>query len=198
MSSMSCSFSLSQKALVDNRITNTKDSILGAARGNLAYGKFMFTVYPNYGISLQTKKINEAFSFIHQFERTDLMKKGDHVFTVTYLVGYALSNSHHSIDYKHSQTIELEDVFQEVGSVTQNRFSTITKDDNDWVLDVSKGKTLYGKEPSLKITQGINTPRASTSTSKEGEDLDTLINLTRAMYKRVDNSLDLMKRLADE
>ncbi|GKE21727.1 reverse transcriptase domain-containing protein [Tanacetum coccineum] len=33
-------------ALLDNRIESRKDCILGIARGNLAYSRFMFTVYP--------------------------------------------------------------------------------------------------------------------------------------------------------
>ncbi|KAL9664598.1 hypothetical protein QQ045_020003 [Rhodiola kirilowii] len=64
-------------ALIDNRIINRKDCILGVAKGNLAFGKFMFTVYPKYGVSLNTKNLDQVLSLAHEFERSDLMHKGD-------------------------------------------------------------------------------------------------------------------------
>ena len=91
-------------ALIDNRINDRSDCILGAARGNLAYQKFMFTVYPKYAFSKDTKNIDQVLSFVHQFERENLMNPGDKVFRITYLVVYALTNSHHSIDYRKEKT----------------------------------------------------------------------------------------------
>ncbi|KAJ9547535.1 hypothetical protein OSB04_020078 [Centaurea solstitialis] len=83
-------------ALVDNRINDKKDCILGAARGNLAYQIFMFFVYPKFK------------------------------FSITYLVAYALTNSHHSIDYKKSEYIEIDDVFSEIGSIEEKQFFNIS------------------------------------------------------------------------
>ena len=53
-------------------------------------------------IFVASQNINQILSFVHEFERQDLMNKGDKVFTITYLLGYALTNSHHSIDYMNS------------------------------------------------------------------------------------------------
>ena len=130
-------------ALLDNRINNRRDSLLGVAQGNLAYGKFMFTVYPKFGVSLTTQNINQILSFVHEFERQDLMNKGDKVFTITYLLGYALTNSHHSIDYMNSSSIEIDDLFQEIGSIKENHFCDISNDNTNWVLDISKNKNSY-------------------------------------------------------
>ncbi|GKG09952.1 reverse transcriptase domain-containing protein, partial [Tanacetum coccineum] len=58
-------------ALLDNIIESRKDCILGIARGNLAYSRFMFTVYPQYGLSLDTKDIDQTLAFVHEFERSD-------------------------------------------------------------------------------------------------------------------------------
>ena len=92
-------------ALIDNRITDRQDCILGAAKGNLAYQKFMFSVYPKFALDLKSSNIDKTLSFIHHFERSDLMNPGDKPFTITYLIGYALTNSHHSIDYKKEEYI---------------------------------------------------------------------------------------------
>ncbi|GJX47704.1 reverse transcriptase domain-containing protein [Tanacetum coccineum] len=92
-------------AILDNRIESRKDCILGIARGNLAYSRFMFTVYPQYGISLDSKDLDQVLAFVHEFERSDLMKPGNKVFSITYLVAYALTSSHHIIDYKKKEYI---------------------------------------------------------------------------------------------
>nr|KAJ0196217.1 hypothetical protein LSAT_V11C700385100 [Lactuca sativa] len=60
-------------ALIDNRITDRQDCILGAAKGNLAYQKFMFSVYPKFALDLKSANIDKTLSFIHHFERSDLM-----------------------------------------------------------------------------------------------------------------------------
>ncbi|CAH1442824.1 unnamed protein product [Lactuca virosa] len=111
-------------ALIDNRITDRQDCILGAARGNLAYQKFMFSVYPKFALDLKSANIDKTLSFIHHFERSDLMNPGDKPFTITYLIGYALTNSHHSIDYKKDEYIELDDVFSEIGHVKDKHSAT--------------------------------------------------------------------------
>lgn len=138
-------------ALIDNRINSRKDCILGAARGNLAYQKFMFTVYPKFGLSLQTKNLDKVLSFIHQFERKDLMNEGDKVFSITYLVGYALTNSHHSIDYKAKERIELDDIFQEIGKVEEKQFSELTPVENSWAINIAKNKPRINEQSSLGV-----------------------------------------------
>nr|GEX61756.1 hypothetical protein [Tanacetum cinerariifolium] len=110
-------------ALLDNRIESRRDCVLGIARGNLAYSRFMFSVYPQYALSLETKDLDQVLAFVHEFERSDLMKPGNKVFSITYLVAYALTSSHHSIDYKKKEYID--DLFSEVGSVEGSKFATI-------------------------------------------------------------------------
>nr|GEY70923.1 hypothetical protein [Tanacetum cinerariifolium] len=112
-------------ALLDNRIESKKDCILVIARGNLAYSRFMFTVYPQYGLSLDTKDLDQVLAFVHEFERSDLMKPGNKVFSITYLVAYALTSSHHSIDYRKKEYIEIDDLFNEIGSVEGSKFAAI-------------------------------------------------------------------------
>ncbi|KAL7585320.1 hypothetical protein Lser_V15G44089 [Lactuca serriola] len=63
-------------ALINNRITDRQDCILGAAKGNLAYQKFMFSVYPKFALDLKYANIDKTLSFIHHFERSDLMSPG--------------------------------------------------------------------------------------------------------------------------
>jgi len=87
-------------ALVDNRIVNRQDALLGAIQGNLAYGKFMFTVYPKFALNKNSRDFDKVLSFIHQCERTDLMEPGNKVFSINYLVSYAITNNTHSIEYR--------------------------------------------------------------------------------------------------
>ncbi|GJT16478.1 reverse transcriptase domain-containing protein [Tanacetum coccineum] len=125
--------------------------ILGIARGNLAYSRFMFTVYPQYGLSLDTKDLDQTLAFVHEFERSDLMKPGNKVFSITYLVAYALTSSHHSIDYKEKEYIEIDDLFNEIGSVEGSKFATIKPIDETWAIDIAKNKKLIGQKPSTQV-----------------------------------------------
>lgn len=178
-------------ALIDNRINDRKDCILGAAQGNLAYGRFMFTVYPKFGISLQTQNLDQVLSFVHDFERHKLMNEGDKVFSITYLVGYALTNSHHSIDYRNNSNIQLEDVFQEIGRIEESQFCDLTPLDNSWAIDIAKNKKYLGQSlpnqrisrNTLEIQNGNSTPR--TSISQTGYTPDR--RLLASMSKRIED-----------
>ncbi|GJS53401.1 reverse transcriptase domain-containing protein [Tanacetum coccineum] len=134
-----------------NKIESRKDCILGIARGNLAYSRFMFTVYPQYGLSLDTKDLDQTLAFVHEFERSDLMKPGNKVFSITYLVAYALTSSHHSIDYKEKEYIEIDDLFNEIGSVEGSKFATIKPIDETWAIDIAKNKKLIGQKPPTQV-----------------------------------------------
>lgn len=59
----------------------------------------MFPIYPKFALELKSANLNKFLYFIHHFERNDLMNPGDKPFTITYLIGYALTNSHHNIDH---------------------------------------------------------------------------------------------------
>nr|WUF06572.1 movement protein [Angelica bushy stunt virus]WUF06593.1 movement protein [Angelica bushy stunt virus] len=131
-------------ALLDNRINNRRDCVLGAAIGNLAYQNFMFTVYPKFGVSLRTKNFDQILSFVHQADNKDLMNSGDKVFSITYVVAYALTNSHHSIDYKHQEFITLDDIFSEIGSTVPKQFVNINNDNENWTIDIAKEKPRIG------------------------------------------------------
>ncbi|XP_074323215.1 uncharacterized protein LOC141660156 [Apium graveolens] len=171
-------------ALIDNRINDRRDYILGAARGNLAYQKFMFTVYPKFGFSLETKNLDQILSFVHDFERHNLMNAGDKVFSLTYVVAYVLTNSHHSIDYKKNEYIELDDVFSEIGSVEQKQFSDISPLDNSWAIDIAKNKPILGQNPRMSFRgRTLEVGESSNTSNKE---------LLHSMSRRVD---DLCQKL---
>ncbi|CAA28356.1 unnamed protein product [Carnation etched ring virus] len=170
-------------ALIDDRITDRQDSILGAAHGNLVYGKFMFTVYPKYTTSILDQRLDRTLAFIHHFERNDLMRKGDKVFSITYLVAYALANSHHSIDYKEKDAIEIDDVFSEIGSVKSPTFTELDPEPNSWAIDIAQGKQPIGFKPKPTVSNNFlrfdkeTSPSSSHQKSLEeiSDKIDTLV-----------------------
>jgi hypothetical protein len=175
-------------ALIDNRINSRTDCILGAAKGNLAYGKFMFTVYPKFGVSLSTSNLDQTLSFIHHFERNDLMNKGDKAFSITYLVGYALTNSHHSIDYKNNSNIEIEDVFQEIGSVEENPFCEIQNEDTQWAIDIAKNKPFLGQPERKSVTR--NRLEIGQTSSRYEDRQDSMLRTMSTQIDRIGDSLN--------
>ncbi|AAM53124.1 ORFI [Mirabilis mosaic virus] len=165
-------------ALIDNRIKDRKDCLLGTARGNLSHGKFMFTVYPKFGVSLNTQRFDEILSFIHEFERPDLMDKGDKIFSVTYLTAYALANSIHSIEYKNNSDIEIDEVFSELGNVQERSFCEIPSYDENWSINIDRNKTRINSKPR-------ETVRGNTLTFGEGTSQNQN-QLLRQMSKNID------------
>lgn len=64
-----------------------------------------------YGIPIDTKNLSNSVGINYEFKRKDLMEEGDIPFSITYAVGYALSNSHHSVEYRHLDRIHINELF---------------------------------------------------------------------------------------
>ena len=56
-------------ALLDNRILNKKEAILGIIRGNLKYQKLIFNIYPKIVYNLGDEDFDKTLSLIQAFKR---------------------------------------------------------------------------------------------------------------------------------
>ena len=137
-------------ALLDRRMTNPQDAIFGAVQGNLAYGKLIFTCSPKIGVPLNTKNINSTICLAHEFERADLMRSGDMPFSVTYKIGYSLTNSHHSMMFKSGGGISIEGVFKEIGQASNIPFQEVPPLESIWAMNLAP-KPFLGAQPKLRI-----------------------------------------------
>ncbi|XP_076930622.1 uncharacterized protein LOC143595518 [Bidens hawaiensis] len=124
-------------AVADNRIINREDALIGAVQENLAYGKFMFTVYPKFALHRDSKDFDKTLSFIHQCERTNLMELGNKVFTIKYLISYAITNNAHSIEYKEKESITIEDIFSDIGTVEKSKFTEPSQLQENWAINIA-------------------------------------------------------------
>lgn len=181
-------------ALIDDRIIDRQDCILGAARGTLAYGKFMFTVNPQYPIDIKNRDLNKVLSFIHEFERPDFMRPGNRVFSVTYKICYALSNSVHSVAYKDRPTIELDDVFKQFGDASESPFCPIDKKDCSWAIDIASNKPAIGSSSrtstsgnSLRIGERRSQSMRLPSGSSQTQMLTQVANTVEAMRRQLED-----------
>jgi hypothetical protein len=176
-------------ALVDNRIINRQDALLGAVQGNLAYGKFMFTVYPKFALHKESRDFDKSLSFIHQCERTDLMETGNKVFTINYLVAYALTNSTHSIEYKEKENITMEDIFSEIGTVEGSKFAEPSQLQENWAINIARNKPFLGIKPRFNLTKDDLNLGESSSDSQQ---------MIRSMSERIDRYGDLLKEIVQK
>ena len=85
-------------ALLDDRIINKKEAILGIIRGNLKYQKLIFNIFPKIAYNLADRDFDRTLSLIQDFKRQDFMREGNKPYSITYKIAYALSNTHH-IEY---------------------------------------------------------------------------------------------------
>jgi hypothetical protein len=173
--------------LKDERITNPKDKILGVVEGNLAYVKLKFEIHPNIGIPLSTKRLEQSLTLEHNFLRKDLMKPGDKIFSITYSVGYALTNSHHSITFRNYEKINIPYLFEEVGKIYYPKKNEISE------LGTLIAKT---KPIELEYTETLKIPSIikfnepeNTNGKKEENDLKRLTthveNLTTLIREKL-------------
>ncbi|KAI3772322.1 hypothetical protein L6452_03504 [Arctium lappa] len=115
------------------------------------------------------------------------MNSGDKVFSLTYVVAYALTNSHHRVGYKKQEYIEIEDVFSEIGSIEEKQFSNISPMNDSWAIDIAKNKPILeqprisSRNNNLEIGESSNR-RYEPSSTREISQRDL-----RCVSKRVDN-----------
>jgi hypothetical protein len=112
--------------LKDDRITDPVDKILGVIEGNLAYVKLKFEIHPNIGIPLDTQRLDQTLTLEHRFLRNNLMRSGDKIFSITYCVNYALTNSHHSITFRNNKRIDVPSLFEDIGKIYYPKRNQLT------------------------------------------------------------------------
>ena len=112
-------------ALLDNRIINKKEAILGIIRGNLKYQKLIFNIYPKIAYNLADKDFDRTLSLIQDFKRKDFMREGNKPYSITYKIAYALSNTHHIEYFAQKDYIDLPLLFHDIGRVYPPETSSI-------------------------------------------------------------------------
>ena len=119
------------------------------------------------GLSLKDKDINKSITVRYELLRKTFMYKGNHPFTVTYQINYALTNSHHSITFKTSDRIHIDKLFEPLLSLeTPNMFSKhkyierSRKSTSDipsvWVPQIEKPISVIHGESSKTKDEVIN------------------------------------------
>ena len=104
-------------ALLDDRIVNKKEAILGIIKGNLKYQKLIFNIYPKIAYNLADKDFDRTLSLIQDFKRQNFMREGNKPYSITYKIAYALSNTHHIEYFAQKDYIDLPLLFHEIGRV---------------------------------------------------------------------------------
>ncbi|XP_057780001.1 uncharacterized protein LOC130998604 [Salvia miltiorrhiza] len=101
-------------AICDKRITNTKDSVLGAFSGNLYAKQIIAELYLQIAYNLQDAAFSRALTLYQDYKRNDLLTGENRPYSITYQVSYALSNSHHTNLFLGKDFIEIPEICKEV------------------------------------------------------------------------------------
>ncbi|KAL8122895.1 hypothetical protein AgCh_011031 [Apium graveolens] len=149
---------------------------------------FMIATILTFTDPVPSTKTVDSFKFPHYNSgKADVSAKSklsDKVFRLTYVVAYALTNSHHIIDYKKNEYIKLDDIFSEIEFVEEKQFSDISPLDNSWAIDFSKNKPILGQKPKMSFRgRTLEVGESSNTSNKE---------LLHSMSRRVD---DLCQKL---
>nr|XP_043633460.1 uncharacterized protein LOC122604653 [Erigeron canadensis] len=136
-------------ALVDNRIVNRQDALLGVVQGNLAYG--------------------------------------NKVFTVNYLIAYAITNSTHSIEYKEKENITMEDIFSEIGTVEGSKFTEPSQLQENWAINIARNKKVLHQRPRYNFSNSLRLSEPSS--------FEISSDLMRSMSERIDKYGEILKEV---
>jgi len=97
--------------LIEDARMNKNKSLITKGEGNLKYGKLKFDINLQIGLSLKDIDLNRSIVIHYRLKDQDLMRSGNHPFTVCYKMNYALSNSHHSIEFSGKEKIQIDELF---------------------------------------------------------------------------------------
>lgn len=166
----------------DDRIIDTQESIIAKGKGNLIEGKIKFNINIQLGLSLKDRNLNDSITIRYKLLRNNFMIEGNHPFTITYQINYALTNSHHSITFKNDDRIYIDKLFEPLISLetpqTQKQiFSNPTS--KKIILTPLIKRDLKIEPPISTVTN-----RASTSINNEG-DLQEIKELVRSLSLRM-------------
>ena len=100
--------------LEDSRISDPNLAIIAKGNCNLKHGKVKFDVNLQIGLSLKDKDLNRSILVGYSLRNPRLMKEGNHPFSISYKINYALSNSHHSIEFRNKDKIFIDELFEPV------------------------------------------------------------------------------------
>ncbi|XP_045831015.1 uncharacterized protein LOC123922332 [Trifolium pratense] len=144
-------------ALKDSRILDTDQATIAKGNCNLKYGKIKFDINLQIGLSLKDKDLDRSIVFHYKMKNKNFMKKGNHPFTIYYRINYALSNSHHSIEFKGKDIIHIDELFAPIVTLKSPIFKSLARNscslieaDRD-LFEETEDKSLF-RSKSLRIT----------------------------------------------
>ena len=81
----------------------------------LKYQKLIFNIYPKISHNTQDKDFDKTLSLIQYFKRKDFFLNGNRSYSITSMIFYTLSNTHHTEKFSNIEFIDLPKLFLEVG-----------------------------------------------------------------------------------
>lgn len=98
--------------LTDERFTDPNNALIAEGKGDLKFGKIKFNLNYRVSMCLADANLENAVTLRYKLLDENLMRRGNHPFSITYRINYALSNSHHSLNFRASDKIEIDRLFK--------------------------------------------------------------------------------------
>jgi hypothetical protein len=116
---------------------------------------------------------------LQNFERKDFMKDGNRPYSITYQISYALSNTHHSEEFKDNDHISIPSLFETIErSYKPEQFEIDL--DREFSLNIEEKSMILGEDTSIKLlikwTDNEVASSSRLSISKPGIELSYINN----------------------
>ncbi|AES67627.1 viral movement protein [Medicago truncatula] len=103
--------------------------------------------------SMILDKKNKSIVFHYKLKNSNFMKKDNHPFTIYYRINYALSNSHHSIEFIGKNTIHIDELFTPLVTLKSPIFRNLAR--NSFSLIEAEKYLFEETEKSLFRSQSL-------------------------------------------
>jgi hypothetical protein len=167
---------------------NKNKSLITKGEGNLKYGKLKFDINLQIGLSLKDIDLNRSIVIHYRLKDQDLMRSGNHPFTVCYKMNYALSNSHHSIEFSGKEKIQIDELFASFLKLESPIQKSLEKSKSIMTID----RTPLLRSNSLRTRQNSLTkflaPRSSFG-NEEKEELKKVISELKSEVSSINKKL---------
>lgn len=174
----------------DDRIINDQESIIAKGKGNLIEGKIKFNINIQLGLSLKDKNLSNSITVRYKLLRQNFMLKGNHPFTITYQINYALTNSHHSITFKTEDRIHVDKLFEpllllETPKTSSNKLFNKSNTNFKEIITTPLIKREQIIEPPISTIIGKTSFCQPSISNENKEDINELKEMIRSLSLRI-------------
>jgi hypothetical protein len=168
---------------IEDARLNKKYSTIARGSGNLKFGKIKFDINLQIGLSLKDTDLNRSIVVHYRLKDQSLMRTGNYPFTICYRINYALSNSHHSIEFSGKEKIQIDELFASFLKLESPILKPLERSKSIMSIDRTPLLRSNSLKPSRYSSTKFLAPKSSFGNEEKGEIKEAISELKIKIIK---------------